>query len=656
MEDLIQDLVLLLLVSLPINILFHRFRLPSVMGFIAAGLVIGPYGLKLVADLESVDKLAEIGVVLLLFVVGLEFSLGRLLKNLTRILKAGGVQILLTSLGIFLILKHWGIEQNAAILIALLTSLSSTAIVMKMIAESAELETSHGQMCIGILLIQDLAVVPILLILPLLTRSQTVESTGMAIAFLLSILAVVLVVIVSRLVTPKVLEYVARKGSQEHLTLTVLLIILATAWASQSLGLSLAMGAFIAGMILSDSEYSHQIILDILPLRDYFSAIFFISIGMLLDLHLFAEGGLEILGFLAVVIAMKFIGAYIAALFSGNPSRIAFIAGLRLAQVGEFSLALSKIGADKGILSDHQYQIFLFVSAISMLAAPLLIQASSKWSLLLFSGNNRDEDKAESETHSLSEHVVIVGYGVVGKNLSRVLREVQIPFQIIDLDGEIVKRALKENMNVMYGDSARRDTLIRAGVQSARAIVFATQDYKATEQGIKLARQINSSIHIIVCTRFSQEVDALIELGADQVVQEEFESSIEIFSRVLRELRMPNNVIEQQIELVRMEGYSMLRGLSLNADSLKKFSTYLTASLTESFQVMGDSWVNGKTLKELDLKNSSGAELIAVVREGEITANPPMDFVCSQGDILVLFGRHAPLNKAGLILKKGKDN
>ncbi len=653
MEDLIQDLVLLLVVSLPINIIFHRFRLPSVMGFISAGLVIGPFGMKLVEDLESVEKLAEIGVVLLLFVVGLEFSLGRLLENLTKILKAGGVQVLIGSLGAFAILRYWGVAQNSAILIALLATLSSTAIVMKMIAESAEIETSHGQICIGILLVQDLAVVPILLIMPLLASTGKVESAGVAGAFFLSILAVILVVVVSRLVAPKALEYVARKGNQEHLTLTVLLIILGTAWASQSLGLSLAMGAFIAGMILSDSEYSHQIILDILPLRDYFSAIFFISIGMLLDLSLFAEEGWEILGLLFVVIVLKAVAAYLATWFSGHPPRIAFIAGLRLAQIGEFSLALSKIGADKGILSDLQYQTFLFVSALSMLLAPLLIQASSKWSLRLFAGSSKDEGEENSDVETLNEHVVIVGYGMVGQNLSRVLREVQIPFQIIELDGESVKRALKEKMNVLYGDSARGETLLRAGVQNARSIVFAIQDHSATEQGIKLARQINPDIHIMVCARYSNEVEGLMSMGADQVIQEEFESSIEIFSRVLREFRVPNNVIEQQIELVRMEGYSMLRGFSLNAESMRKFSTYLTASLTESYQVMDDSWAKGQTLGEINLKERTGAELIAVVRGGTVTANPPEDFACAENDMLVLFGRHAPLQKAGDILKNG---
>ena len=653
MEDLIHDLVLLLVVSLPINIIFHRFRLPSVMGFIAAGLVIGPYGLKLVGDLESVEKLAEIGVVLLLFVVGLEFSLGRLLEHLAKILKAGGLQILLGSLGAFGILRFWGVADNAAILIALLATLSSTAIVMKMIAEAAELETSHGQICVGILLIQDLAVVPILLIMPLLTISGDVESAGVAGAFFLSILAVILIVVVSRLIAPKALEYVARKGSQEHLTLTVILIILGTAWASQSLGLSLAMGAFIAGMILSDSEYSHQIILDILPLRDYFSAIFFISIGMMLDLTLFAEGGLQILGLLLVVIILKSLAAFLATLFSGHPPRIAFIAGMRLAQIGEFSLALSKIGADKGILTDLQYQTFIFVSALSMLTAPLMIQASSKLSFYFFSGRGEKVEAVKLGVSSLTDHVVIVGYGMVGQNLSRVLKEVQIPFQIIDIDGERVKRALKEKMNVMYGDSARRGTLKRAGIANARAIVFSTKDHRAAEQGIKLSRKINPGIHIIACARHSSEVDSLMALGADQVIQEEFETSIEIFSRVLREFRMPNNVIEQQIELVRMEGYGMLRGFSLNSESLRKFSTYLTASLTESFQVVEDSWANGQTLKNADIKNRCGAELIAVVRSGEVTANPVEDFKFVEGDMLIMFGRHAPLKKATEILKTG---
>ncbi|QPJ66862.1 MAG: potassium transporter Kef [Candidatus Nitrohelix vancouverensis] len=646
-------MVLLLLVSLPINIIFHKVKLPSVMGFIVAGVVIGPYGLKLVDDVESVNHLAEIGVILLLFVVGLEFSISRLIKNFIPLLAAGGAQLTFTGLAIYGILSYYGVPQNQSILLSALGAISSTAIVMKMITDRAELETLHGQTCIGILLVQDLAVVPLILMIPLLAGTAEGGSSSVGMAFLISVVAVTALVVVSRLLVPKALSWVARYGSSEHLTLLVILIILGAGLASESLGLSLAMGAFIAGIIISDSEYSHQIFLDILPLRDYFSAIFFISIGMLLNLSIFIESGTLIFTLLAALVVVKIAGAFLSAVVTKNSSRISFVVGLRLAQAGEFSLVLAKIALDEGIFEASQYQIFLIVSTLSMLIAPLLIQGSSKWSLRLFGAGDETAEGPKKSSGSLKDHVIVVGYGHGGQNLSKVLNEIQIPFQIIELDGESVRRALIENFKVLYGDSTRANILVQAGIMRAKAIVFAISDFQATEQGIKLSRKLNPDIHILVRTRFAREVEELTNAGADQVIAEEFETSIEIFSRVLREFKIPSNVIEQQIELVRMEGYGMFRGISLDAENLRKFSTYLTATLTESYQVSGECWANGKTVEALHLKALSGAQLIAVVRGNEVTADPDAAFSVVAGDVLVLFGRHASLVKARKIIEIG---
>ena len=286
-HHLIKDLTLLLLVSLPINIAFHRVKLPSVMGYLIAGILIGPHGLKLISDVASIKELAEIGVVLLLFVIGLEFSLGRLLKNLGSVLGVGGLQLGLTTIFVWFIFKTIGFQQNQSVALGLIVALSSTAIVLKMITDRAEIDTLHGKLCIGILLFQDLCVVPFMLLLPLLGQSEVNSNLDFALAMVKSLTAMIAIYFLSRLIVPKTLIWIARVGNKEHLTLSVVFIILATGWASQKMGLTLAMGALIAGMIISESEYNHQIILDILPLRDYFSSIFFISIGMLLQMEVF---------------------------------------------------------------------------------------------------------------------------------------------------------------------------------------------------------------------------------------------------------------------------------------------------------------------------------------------------------------------------------
>ena len=655
MVHLIEDLAILLLVSLPINLLFHKIKLPSVMGYLLAGVLIGPYGLKLISDIASVKELAEIGVILLLFVIGLEFSLGRLLKNLASIIGVGGLQLGLTITCVWFAFIQMGFQQNQSITLGLIVALSSTAIVMKMITDRAEIDTLHGKFCIGTLLFQDLCVVPIMLLLPLLAQSEMTSATDFIFTLAKSMTAVVVIFFLSRLIVPKFLVWVARIGNKEHLTLSVLFIILATGWASQKMGLTLAMGALIAGMIISESEYNHQIILDILPLRDYFSSVFFISVGMLLQTQVLVDSVWVCLALTVLVILVKAVLAGLACLVVRVPLRISFVVGMRLAQVGEFSLILSAMALDQGLFDPYQYQILLIVSILSMLFAPIMIQASTALSIKIFSKwKSEEEDSGQKQVSELKGHVIIVGYGLGGRTLAKVLLETNIPFLVLDLDGEQVKRALTEGVKTYYGDCAQEETLNRAGLQEARMIVFSIPDYAVTEKAVRLARKINAHVKIMVRTRLTAQVEELKTAGADEVIPEEFETSIEIFSRVLRDYGLPNNVIEQQVELIRLEGYSMFRGLSLNAESLKFFSTYLTATLTESYLVLGDSWAKDRMLGDIDVTSITGAVVIAVVRKNKPHPNPSPEYVCLPGDILILFGSHLKLDRAINYLESGQ--
>ena len=456
MPQIIQDLALLLLVSLPINVLFHRIRLPSIMGFLVAGILIGPHGLGLIGNPASVENLAEIGVILLLFIIGLEFSISHLLKNMASITSAGVLQMGLTIAVWYFFQTQYFVDSGAVSLaLAMIIALSSTAIVLKMITDQAELDTLHGRTAVGILLFQDLCVVPLMLMIPLLAHSAETSGMDFATAFGKALAAVAGIFFLSRLLVPRFLSAVARMGSKEHLTLLVILIILGTGWVSHKLGLSLAMGAFIAGLIISESEYSHQIILDILPLRDYFSSIFFISIGMLLNIGNFMDHFSAILLLTGSVIILKTITGFFASKAVGNPARVSFIVGVRLAQVGEFSLILAGLALTQGLLSSGNYQLFLSVAVLTMLIAPVLIQVSSPVSHILFSkwgtGGSREE-LPEQQQEELKGHVVIAGYDVVGRNLARVLKETHLPFIVVELEGELIKHALGEEVPILYGD------------------------------------------------------------------------------------------------------------------------------------------------------------------------------------------------------------
>jgi CPA2 family monovalent cation:H+ antiporter-2 len=650
MVHLIEDLAVLLLVSLPINLLFHKLKLPSVMGYLIAGVVIGPYGGQLIDDIESVKHLAEIGVILLLFVIGLEFSLTRLLKDLVSVCGIGGLQLALTAGTAGWIVHLYGFAQNQSIALGLLIALSSTAIVLKMITDSAEIDTLHGKLCIGTLLFQDLCVVPIMLLVPLLAQAGAISHMDFFFAMFQSIAAVVAIFFLSKLIVPSMLAWIAHTGNKEHLTLSVIFIILITGWVSHKMGLTLAMGALIAGMIISDSEYNHQIIIDILPLRDYFSSIFFISVGMLLQIGVFFDSVLFCMALVASVILLKMFLTFLSCILFRTPIRISLIVGMRLAQIGEFSLILAAIGLEQGLFNNDQYQLLLIVSILSMLVTPLMIQISSKLSIWIFS-NRKTEESKENTEEALNEHVIISGYGLGGRTLAKVLQEAQIPFMVLELSGEKVKRALTEGLMTHYGDCTQAETLIRAGVKRARMIVYAINDQVSTERAVRLTRKLNPDIKIMVRTRLTSQVEELKAAGADEVIPEEFETSIEIFCRVLRDYRIPNNIIEQQVELIRMEGYSMFRGLSLNTESLKKFSTYLTATLTESYFILEGSWICGKTLSEINI--SSGSTIIAVVRKNQPHPNPGSGFLILSGDILILFGSHMQLNKAIHYLQEG---
>ena len=604
--------------------------------------------------LDAVKELAEIGVVLLLFVIGLEFSLGRLLKNLASVIGVGGLQLGLTTITIWFVFKTMGFQQSQSIALGLIVALSSTAIILKMITDYAEIDTLHGKLCIGILLFQDLCVVPIMLLLPLLGQSEAHTSVDFVLEVGKSLMAVVTIYFLSRLVVPKGLAWVASVGNKEHLTLSVVFIILVTGWSSQEMGLTIAMGALIAGMIISESEYSHQIFLDILPLRGYFSSIFFISVGMLLDINVFTNSAWTCLTLTVLLILIKGSLAGLACLLVRVPLRVSFVVGVRLAQVGEFSLILAAMALEQGLFNSHQYQLLLIVSILSMLVTPLLIQASTGLSVKLFAKwKSKEVDSVEKGDPKLVGHVVIVGYGVGGRTLAQVLLETKVPFLVLDLDGERVKRALTEGITTLYGDCVQEQTLIRAGLKDARMIVLKISDYAITEKVVRLSRKINPQIKIMVRTRRTNQVEELKTAGADQVIPEEFETSIEIFSRVLRDYHIPNNIIEQQVELIRLEGYSMFRGLSLNSESLKKFSAYLTATLTESYLVLEDSWACGKTVGDINISARTGAVIIALVRKNKPLPNPGLKLVVMVGDIFILLGSHVQLNKSLKTLKDG---
>ncbi len=649
------EFVIVLLAVISILFFFQKLRFPTIVGFLLAGVIMGPTALGLIRNVSEVETLAEIGVVLLLFTIGLEFSLDEIIKAQRRLILAGALQVSLTTFAVFVVFVLFGTSLETAIFYGFLLSLSSTAIVLRIYDERREINAPQGRSATGILLFQDLCIVPMMLLTPLLGHGGGGSVLLILWAMVKSILALAFIVIAARKVIPWLLRQVALLRNRELFTLFVVFVCLGTAWLTSQSGLSLALGALVAGLVISESELSHQVVADILPLRDCFSGIFFISVGMLLNLEFLAKNLTMAVLNPILIIGVKGLVIFLVFWWLYGSMRLGIVLGLALSQVGEFSFILAKAGMSYDLLSQAGEQTFLAASILTMIATPFLIQWAHRFAFGFDSMFSRSEapstSKRVEDPHGIpSGHVLIVGYGLNGQNLSRVLKEVGISFRALDMDPDLVRRAQQEGEPVYFGDGTRLDVLHRLGIEHARVLVIAISAPQATAHMVSQARRMRPDICIIVRTRYVAEIDHLYQLGANQVIPEEFETSVEIFARVLQEYHIPRNVIALQVELIRREHYGTLRGLRLQGKQLDELNQFLVGTTTDIFSIVEGSPVVGKNLGELDLQSRCGVTIIAVVRNGNSHHNVGGDFSLNAGDLLVLLGDHKALDEAGSIL------
>jgi CPA2 family monovalent cation:H+ antiporter-2 len=649
---LLQDLLLLLLASVPIVFIFRRLRLPTIVGFMITGVLIGPHGLGLIRDVEAIEVLAEIGVALLLFTIGLEFSLRRLLDMKRLVLLGGGLQVTFTTLVVTGVAYLLGRPVSEAVFFGFLFALSSTAIVLKSYIDRAEIDAPHGRAGVGILLFQDLSIVPMMLMIPILSGREGTSFTKITLTLGIAAAAIAIIIFTARTVVPTLLYHIVRLRSPELFIISVVLLSLGTSWLTSQVGLSLALGAFIAGLVLSESDYSHQIVADILPFRDVFNSLFFMSIGMLLSLSALSADVLTVLGWVGALTLGKALLALGVVRLLGYSLRVSTMTALGLAQIGEFSFILAKAGLPHELLSESDYQRFLAASILSMIAAPFLIKAAPRIGYALQSvfapGSLLEPSVAgfDPQESELREHVIIIGYGLNGRNLAKVLRRTGIPYVVLELNAEAVREAHEQGEPIVYGDATRREVLNHVHIAQARILVLAISDPAATRHTVSLARQMNPDIHIIVRTRYMTEMADLRELGADEVIPEEFETSIEIFSRVLRQYGMVRHLIQHQVEEIRSEGYEMLRTPSLPMIDMAKISEALGSVATETAQLEPGAPAVGKSIGELKLRTMTGVSIIAIIQEDEANVNPGPETVINAGDVLVLIGTPEKVDQA----------
>ena len=623
-----------------------KLRVPSVVGFLLSGILIGPSGLGLVPEVEQVETFAEIGVVLLLFVIGLQLSPSEMKSVGRSFLVGGSLQWGLTTGVTMAILVGLGLPAANALFIGFVVSLSSTAVVLKEYQERRETAAPQGRVVLGVLLFQDLLIVPMIALTPVLAGSVEASAGALVVRFGGALLAVTLVFVIARLAIARAMHAVVRTGVRELFVLGALATCLAMAWFTAQLGLSLALGAFLAGLLLAQTEYSHQVTADVGPFRDLFASVFFVSIGMLVDVS-FAVTRLPLLfGVTAVLVVGKAVLAVGALKLGGLALRIATISGIGLAQIGEFSFVIMDVGREHGLLRGDRFQILLAAAVMTVALTPLLVRVAPALARRIGSIEPEGASAGEAgELLSLSSHVVVIGYGLNGQILARVLQETHIPFVVVELDPDTVRRARGEGVPVLFGDAVRQEILERAGVERAKVVVFAISDFDSVIRGLRTCREIAPGVEILVRTARFMEIEDVRAAGASHVVAEEFESAIEIFTGVLAAYHVPRNVIRSQTRVLRGEAYRMLRSASLGEGS-KAVLEALEAGTTDIYRVLEGGPGAGLTLRDLDLRNRTGASVIAVVR-GDVSHPSPMpDMTLHPGDSLVLVGSHSEIDAA----------
>jgi len=661
---LLDEIAIIAALGVFVTVILSRLRLPTVAGLLFSGALVGPFGFKLVQSIHAIEVLAELGVVLLLFTIGLEFSLARLKSIFRQVALGGIIQVGLTTAAVAGAAAWLGEPAGRSIFYGFVFALSSTAIVLRALAERRELDAPHGRFIVGTLIFQDLCVVPMVLIVPVLGSTGGAGASAMRIAYALGNAAAVVVgtIVVARLIVPRALGWVAASRSREVFLLAVLAICAGTALLTAKAGLSLALGAFLGGMIVADTDYGHRAMGDMMPLRDAFVSLFFVSLGMLFDIRVVAEKpllvGLLLLGFLA---AKGFL-ATLAAFAMRFPARVAWLAGVGLAQFGEFGFVLCKLGESAGVIEAQATKPLFAAGIASMFLTPVVVRVAPHVTagqrllapLEKLIGVRSIDEADNGDEHSLSGHVVIVGFGVAGKLVARALAVCGIPYVVLELNAETVRTARAAGERVYYGDATSEEALGHAHLEKARALLLLMNDPEAAKRVVDTAKRVAPGVRILMRARYLLEKKALLDMGATDVVAEEVEGGVEILARILRWLDTPRNVIEERIDEARASTQTTERLKKVPRLPLAEHEGLAELKI-ESALVKETSAAAGRTIAEMGVRRETGALVIALRREGKLSENTDPNTALIAGDIVYLAGPTAGVKQAVEMLTRAGE-
>jgi CPA2 family monovalent cation:H+ antiporter-2 len=611
--------------------------LSPIPSYLLAGVLAGPGGLGWLVHTRSLDALAEIGVALLLFGVGIEFSLDRLRRRLGRMVTSGALQVGLTVLLAAVALRAGGAPFATAVFVGFLVSLSSTAIVFKLYADEGQIDAPQGQAAAGILFFQDLALVPMMLLVPVLASPGEAIAVGVAQALGGALVALGILLWAARTALPRAVAFMARLRVPELFPLVAFLVALGTALLASRVGLSVPIGAFLAGLALSGTRYGHQLFAEVQPLRDAFVAVFFTSIGMLFEPGLAADAwqlGAGMVGLIALKAVV--VGGVVWLLW--RSAALAVMVALALAQIGEFSFVLARAGAGAGLLSAAEEQAFLGAAILTMAVTPLAVGVGRRL--------------ADRTSHTIGEtvaerdHVLVIGHGTTGQAVSRVLGNTGVRFVAVDFDVDVVAAARQEGLPIHFGDASKRAILEQLGAPRARAAVVALGDPAATRRAVATLRELNPHLRILARTAKVTEVPELEALGASEVIPSELEASIELFVRLLLHLGVPPHVVRVEESLLRVDHYAAMRTYGASPGLLDGVGQLIAAGILETAQVMAGSSACDRTIQELEVRRRTGATILAIVRDDVPLPSVTPATQLRAGDRVVLHGPHEAIDEA----------
>ncbi|WP_287145983.1 cation:proton antiporter [Aeromonas sp.] len=647
------DVLILLFAAVLLVAIFRRLGQPVILAYLLAGVLLGPHGAAVITGQAIMQTIAELGIVFLMFSLGLEFSLPRLIAMRMLVLGVGGLQVLFTSSLFFWLAWWWGLSLPQALVVSGTLALSSTAVVIKQLGEQKQLHTRRAQLGVSVLLFQDLAVVPLLVMIPILARPEIQGGAllaEIAWATLKGLFALFSLLAVGKWLLPLLFHEVARARSDELFVLTALLVALLAASLTQWMGLSMALGAFLAGMMLGESHYRHQLEVDIRPFRDVLMGLFFITIGMTMDWQLVARAWWQVIISVLGLILIKSLLVLLAGRLMGERKRDAMATGIMLSQVGEFGFVLLALANHHGLLDHQLISLLIGIGVISIAMTPWLVQRAHGLARSLTDSALLSRSEVAQSGLSKHQHVIIAGFGRAGQTCARFLKLEDIPFLALDLDPERVSEAKSAGEQVAFGDASRRDILLAAGLLRARLVIITFDDRKRVEAMLALIKELAVDVRVLVRTRDDSFLEAFKQAGAHEVIPESQEGALMLVSHLLLNCNIPIGRVIRRMEHERSSQYRFLHGFYWGDQSASNLETDQLLERLHPVLLHDQAWAVGRTVQALALDTVR----IKEVQRGEQSLEPRPELMLAAGDLLVLFGNAVAMEQAEQRLLEGR--